>query len=823
MSISRYYKTFFFIVILISCLFSASTGLAATGTVNYNTVYQQLEGFGGAVVYDVTSLASHPQKEAVYDLLFRDLGLDVLRIRNSVGYDDSSVTATKSVVAAARQSQRNPALKTELVPWSPPGSLKSGGIVEGGTLAKSGGLYVYDAYATWWADSLDTWASGSNGLTPDYISIQNEPDIATSYDSCRFDSTENTNYAGYDKAFEAVYNAIYAQMGLSMPKMLAPETMGYGNSQAYISALVSIGQINNIYGFSHHLYSDGSYSNPDNYITGMTNYAANYGYKPLFMTEFIADGTPTFDHALKLVQHIYNSLVYEKVTSYYHWSMIRAQPSTGGAINLSSSSYEIRDLYWFLKHYAYFTDPGWYRIGSSTDSSSLRLIAFKNPENDQLTIVIINISSGTVSLNLAINNFSPVDSEVYRSSSTEHWLYLGAFVPSQALSLPANSITTIALSTTAVPQKTLTISSTAGGNVTTPGEGIFQYNQGSEASIIATADLTYHFVNWTGTAVTAGKVANPDASSTIVTMDANYTVAANFEADPPSTGINIIGSWTSGLSHSREAGSNRALIFIAHGESTADMNLASVTYGGQPMTKVIARNYSSGGGRAYAVAYILKEPGIAAATGSTFSPIWSPSATTVGYSSAFFSNVDQTSSIGASASGGSTTNPVTTSSLNTNDGDMVIDAATCGQAGSYTLNNSFVEGTDQTMSNTATGVAGHKSATGVSETPSATYSGSINRQVIIGFVIKAGAVTCPQILAAGYGLLSDISGDCYVNFEDLEIIYEYWLNTDCATVENCDGADLEPDGDVDFIDFSDFAEQWMQCNDPQNLNCIPNW
>lgn len=39
------------------CLSFAQTAMAATGTVNYNAVYQQLEGFGGAAVYDVQSIS----------------------------------------------------------------------------------------------------------------------------------------------------------------------------------------------------------------------------------------------------------------------------------------------------------------------------------------------------------------------------------------------------------------------------------------------------------------------------------------------------------------------------------------------------------------------------------------------------------------------------------------------------------------------------------------------------------------------------------------------------------------------------------------------
>jgi len=84
---------------------------------------------------------------------------------------------------------------------------------------------------------------------------------------------------------------------------------------------------------------------------------------------------------------------------------------------------------------------------------------------------------------------------------------------------------------TAEEKRTLTISSTSGGSVTTPGEGSYQYNHGSSVPVTATADTNYHFTGWTGTAVGAGKVANASSASTTVTMDADYTLQANFAID----------------------------------------------------------------------------------------------------------------------------------------------------------------------------------------------------------------------------------------------------------------------------------------------------
>ncbi len=83
----------------------------------------------------------------------------------------------------------------------------------------------------------------------------------------------------------------------------------------------------------------------------------------------------------------------------------------------------------------------------------------------------------------------------------------------------------------AMPPRTLTVSSTSGGFVSTPGEGTFQYSPAVVVDVNAIPDLHYHFVDWTGTSVTAGKVADPNLAGTTVTMDGDYTLRANFAID----------------------------------------------------------------------------------------------------------------------------------------------------------------------------------------------------------------------------------------------------------------------------------------------------
>jgi hypothetical protein len=81
----------------------------------------------------------------------------------------------------------------------------------------------------------------------------------------------------------------------------------------------------------------------------------------------------------------------------------------------------------------------------------------------------------------------------------------------------------------------LTIYSTAGGvvtvdNATIPGRSIFTCDAGTVVSLNATPDSGYQFVRWTGDVYT---VDNVRASETIVTVNGNYSIMANFEVPPP--------------------------------------------------------------------------------------------------------------------------------------------------------------------------------------------------------------------------------------------------------------------------------------------------
>ena len=72
----------------------------------------------------------------------------------------------------------------------------------------------------------------------------------------------------------------------------------------------------------------------------------------------------------------------------------------------------------------------------------------------------------------------------------------------------------------------LNIASGAGGSVTVPGEGTFKCDAGRVVELLAIPTSGYRFLKWTGSATT---IANPNAASTTITMNGNYSITATFE------------------------------------------------------------------------------------------------------------------------------------------------------------------------------------------------------------------------------------------------------------------------------------------------------
>ncbi|GAG27144.1 unnamed protein product, partial [marine sediment metagenome] len=205
--------------------------------------------------------------------------------------------------------------------------------------------------------------------------------------------------------------------------------------------------------------------------------------------------------------------------------------------------------------------------------------------------------------------------------------------PPTITSTPATTATqgqlyTYDVEATGYPQPTYSLATFPAGMMINSTTGLIQWTPAS------TGDFDVDVV--------AGNGVMPDANQ-------GFTITVSL----PATDVEIIGDWATGTTHTEEPGTDRALIFIVHEESSGstDPYVSSVTYGLQAMTKIIEDSLVPGSYGNYTAAFYLDEAGIAAASTGTFVVTWTDgTVSSDAYTSAFFENVNQTTLIGASAS-----------------------------------------------------------------------------------------------------------------------------------------------------------------------------
>ncbi|HET7624136.1 MAG TPA: LamG-like jellyroll fold domain-containing protein [Verrucomicrobiae bacterium] len=423
-------------------------------TVDATKTYQTIEGLGGAIAFYNGWVTAHPYKLEIYTNAFAGLNLSMLRLGNWFRYQGTSNfdPDAPDFVSNANRILGHP-VPVYMSSWAPPAFLKSNGQVgNGGTLIYTNGSFAYTNFAQYWYDSL--LAYRAQGVSPTWISIQNEPDFAASYDSCVFHPTEDTvkgtNYASYSKALDAVFQRLTDLP--SPPKILGPEVVGLGfnDVQNYAATM----NANSFYGLAHHLYGGSSDGTPDGYNANLSALTNVFPSKPRFMTEYgVSD-------MIEQANLIHNVLAVEQASGYNYWSLIwpvggnglvqienpfnrsswtNAPPGT----TTQSHGWWLTPAYWAMKHYSYFIQPGFKRVSATCNNAHILVSAYLSPDDLRLVAVFINRDSGQATADVNFGSFPFFHSSIYQTADTNHFQPLGPV--SSQLNLPALSLTTVVL------------------------------------------------------------------------------------------------------------------------------------------------------------------------------------------------------------------------------------------------------------------------------------------------------------------------------------------------------------------------------------------
>lgn len=433
MNLRKYQRIAVFIFTLAGPVMTPAQGQDienAIVTIDPETTYQVMEGFGAALAYYEGWLTAHPNKSEIYDAIFGELSLDILRVRNAHGYDAEMVSRVAEFAQAAEQSLGHP-IPIMSTSWGPPAYLKSnndrnnGGTlrytIEDGTV-----IFDYAGFAEWWDESLDAYEAV--GVQPAYISIQNEPDFTATYESCRLEPREKIipggdTIAGYNRALKAVRDTVLKRE--DPPKFLGPETIGIGYSavQRFVDGLNTA----HIDAIAHHLYHGVDEWDP--YSSDKFTEVGNYEPEiPHWMSEFNRGDW------YSLAGLIYKSLHDENVVAYLFWDLIWTE---GGLVSLefpwnssgwtTAGGYFRTPEFYAFKQYSAFIHPGWIRVDAGLTGSFGRGVAFMDPAGDSLTLVVVNTSEvDYITIDVDVDGYNIDTSFIYKTSDTEMCEFTGA-------------------------------------------------------------------------------------------------------------------------------------------------------------------------------------------------------------------------------------------------------------------------------------------------------------------------------------------------------------------------------------------------------------
>ncbi len=423
-----------------------------TITVDPANVKQEMIGFGGALTWYSNWVTANDKVNDIADLMFTDLGIDIVRFKNwyypdyypmdktttTMTADGANATwdATNTLYSLAMQ--RNSNIRILLSSWGPPDSLKSNKQLPEGTLKKDNtGLFMYDDFAQYWSDVLDHVP-----FNPDYISIQNEPTFVTSgWTSCQWATVETTSLPDYNVAFNKVYDKIKTRT--FVPLMAGPESQDIPHFITFANDLASNA---NCGLYAYHPY-DVSSSTLSSAITASLQSVGNFSSKPNIMTEF-SDNLDWFNTAL----FIQNVLLYANSSGYIYWKLTWNTPTSGtdaAMISMASpnstASYTVTPYYYLIKHFSKYVDAGDHRVNASSTGSDLVTTAFINVANNQLTVIAVNNGAQT-KVNFAATGKIVNTMSAYQSvSGSSYYQSVAITSPTQTITLPAESITTIVL------------------------------------------------------------------------------------------------------------------------------------------------------------------------------------------------------------------------------------------------------------------------------------------------------------------------------------------------------------------------------------------
>ncbi|MBN2533322.1 MAG: hypothetical protein JXB88_10540 [Spirochaetales bacterium] len=435
---------------------SAFQAFTQTVTVYWDQLKQEIDGFGGSAAFrQADNLKKFPTatRTEILDLLFsRTSGIGLSMVRNMVGDGSMSewgndidgpietiepqngtwnFNAVDEQIWFMKEAEARGCTRFYSTVWSPPRWMKdNNSCINGGSVLTS----MYDEYAEYLYQYVNEYMQNRNNIAIYAISVANEPNLGTSYSSCRWTGDQFKNFLRdyLGPQFEGSDTKIIIGEDSNWTEEPATATLNDSTAAQYLD-IVAAHNYNNS---NYYAFSNAKSKNKRVWETEVSN---------------LNDNDSSMTDGMKWAKQIHDFLVNAEGNSWCYWWTIcyKVNPAKGEAlinINTSNNTYFTNKRLFTMGNYSKFVRPGWYRLSTSTSSSNGVLVtAFKNTSTNDFAIVTINESGSSQTRSFTLDGYS-VDSVIpHVTSSTSDLVQGNAISVSNgtfSASFPANSVTT---------------------------------------------------------------------------------------------------------------------------------------------------------------------------------------------------------------------------------------------------------------------------------------------------------------------------------------------------------------------------------------------
>ncbi len=333
--------------------------------INFDSLHQVIKGFGAANILPWRPDMTDSEIQTAFGTGDNHLGFTILRLR--VPPDSNQWNAN---LATAKKAY-DMGVKIIATPWSPPASMKTNNSLVSGELMESS----YSDYAAFLNAFVNYMAR--NGVPLYAISIQNEPDVRVTYESCDWNAAQFLNFCKNNA------QSIGA-------RIIMPESFHFDHSLSDPTLKDSVAAAN-VSIIGGHIYGGGISPYP----------LAESKGKEVWMTEYLINSPgsgPNMDTswaaALLTAQSI-NNCMNADMNAYVWWYIVRYYgPIDDGTYN-SADKGNITKKGYVMSQFARFIRPGYMRVESSVypPTNNISITAYRDSLSSKTVIVAINSGS----------------------------------------------------------------------------------------------------------------------------------------------------------------------------------------------------------------------------------------------------------------------------------------------------------------------------------------------------------------------------------------------------------------------------------------------